>query len=173
MKRLSPAQTLLQLPLQRLWWRGLRAAYKPTVVTQGSLAVEVMDARSRAVRREAPALELVEGALRRLAQAGQGFGELTTEHVRLIALMDVSTDFALPHLRTYVSPLSTGSRHSAHMMACQLVWAATVIRLSRDRLHFGRDVNDAETDRAAKGAQRRFLQQFEDWEPWVAALRLG
>jgi hypothetical protein len=121
----------------------------------------------------APCTDLVEDALERISTAGQGLGELVPDHIQLIAFMDVKTDFALPYLKTYVTPLKPTVKLSGHMIACQLVWAATVIRLSRDRLQFGRDSADAEVIRAAQAAQLRFIQQFPKWEEWAKALGLS
>ena len=86
--------------------------------------------------------------------------------------MDVQTDFALPYLKTYVTPLKPGTKRGSHMLACQLVWAASVIRLSRNRLQFSRDMADIDVTRVAQSAQLRFIQQFPEWEEWAKVLDL-
>ena len=115
---------------------------------------------------------MVSEALERLSLAGQGFGELITSHLRLVAFMQPASDFALPYLQIYVLPLTADAKRSSHLMACQLVWAATVVRLCRDRLHFGHAIMDESINQAARNAQLRFLKQFRGWEVWAKALHL-
>lgn len=170
---LGPLGRAVRLPLQRAWWALLRKVYPPAQIRKGPLQLTVMDARPVHDRTSASSTQLVEDALERISTASQGFGELVADHLQLVAFMDVNADFALPYLKTYVTPLRSGKRPSGHMIACQLVWAATVIRLSRDRLQFGRDADDKEIIGAAERAQLRFIQQFPNWEEWAESLHLS
>src|SRR5689334_17481067 len=120
MKPIGPVERAVRLPLQRAWWSFLRMFYPPRLVRRGGLRVHVMDARPPRDRVAAPCTDLVEDALERISTAGQGLGELVPDHIQLIAFMDVKTDFALPYLKTYVTPLKPTVKLSGHMIACQL-----------------------------------------------------
>jgi hypothetical protein len=58
----------------------------------------------------------------------------------------------------------------ARTLAARLVWAATAVRLGHNAMAAGRELNAAGARVACREAQRRFLQQFGDWEEWVARL---
>lgn len=172
MRRLSLWRATIQLPAQRLWWRLLGAIYSRVPVHGGSIRVDLLDGRLPARRQAAPLASTLARALELLSFAGQGLIELVPEHVATVAIMDDRTHFAAPYLKTYVMP-DDELTVSPHAVACRLVWAATVIRHARDRLHFGNDVDDREVLEQARHAQLRYLQQFDRWEEWAEALGLS
>jgi hypothetical protein len=59
------------------------------------------------------------------------------------------------------------------MLACKLVWGATIVRLGLNHLSYSSSLPADEVSAAARASQLRFLQQFPGWEPWAEALALG
>lgn len=171
MRRPALWQTVLQYPLQRLWWALLGRIYSRVPVTGGSITLHLLDARVPARRAAAPLASAVARALELLTHAGEGLAELVPAHVATLAVMGDRPHFAAPHLRLYLMSDDAFSE-SPHAVACRLVWAATVIRLARDRLHFDQVVDGAAVLEQARLAQLRYLQRFDGWEAWADALGL-
>jgi hypothetical protein len=109
-------------------------------------------------------------ALDVIATARGGFGELVKSHLRLVSAIKVSHAYASHNTRAYVSPFSGHEATNSRYLACQLVWAATFIRLSRDAVASTSAIDKASIRRAAYEAQLRFVGQFEDSELWLEYL---
>ena len=106
-------------------------------------------------------------ALDLLSQAGQGFGELVTSHLRMVVATDhVARHYILPS-SAWGSTFEDQSRINARVLACKLVWAAAAIRLARDAKATGLPVNRAGISAACWDAQQRFLRQFPDADEWI------
>ena len=68
--------------------------------------------------------------------------------------------------RAYVSRFRGPEATNAQCLACQLVWAATFIRLSRDSSARGVKPDLAAIREFALESQLRFVRQFPDSENW-------
>jgi hypothetical protein len=109
-------------------------------------------------------------ALDVIANAKGGFGELVKSHLRLVSAIRVPHAYASQNSRAYVSAFRGHEATNSRYLACQLVWAATFIRLSRDALASTNAIDKASVRRAAYEAQLRFVRQFGDSEQWVEYL---
>lgn len=156
----------------KLWELG-RAILQVSRAKYGDLELAFFDLRSSKERNRDEVRRVLQDALERLSAAKSGFGELIADHLRMVAVMPAPHGRVLFKLKAYVCPFDGAERRSGHYLACRLIWAATTLRLTRDRLAHNLPVDAAAIETAARQAQLRFLQQFEGWEEWSKALDLA
>jgi hypothetical protein len=149
--------------IERAYWGLAKRVYRAKRV--GGIEFVYIDADGH---RPAAELQrtLVE-ALDLISAARGGFGELVTSHLRLVAAVQVPNVYALHTVRAYVSPFRGHEATNSQYLACQLVWAATFIRLSRDVLARGEALNKPAIRQASYEAQKRFLEQLPNSEEWI------
>ena len=136
------------------------------------LKLMVIDARPIAQRNLAQLVDTVSDALRRLSLARQGFGELVTSHLRAVIAVDSRhDDGASWAARAYGSRFDGPEATNSHLLACNLIWAATTVRLTRDAEYRKEPLDRARLNRACTEAQRRFVEQFDDAAEWITYLR--
>lgn len=155
----------------KLWEIG-RAILQVSRAKYGDLELAFFDLRSSKERNRDEVRQVLQDALERLSAAKSGFGELITDHLRMVAVMPAPRGRVLFKLKAYVCPFDGAERKSGHYLACRLIWAATTLRLTRDRLAHNLPVDAAAIEAAARQAQMRFLRQFDGWEEWAKALDL-
>jgi len=153
-------------------WEIARALLQVSRARYGDLELAFFDLRPSGERSRSEVRRLLTDALQRLSAAKGGFGELIADHLRMVAVMSAPRGRVLFNLRVYICPFDGAERSSGHYLASRLIWAATTLRLSRDRIAHGLPLDKARIDAATKEAQLRFLQQFEGWEEWARALDL-
>jgi len=152
------------------WIAVVRAALPGTtgVANFGTLSIKVFDVRPRA-RRDLPHLTAhVTEALRRLSAAGQGFGELVTSHLDGVVASSSGRVGAVASVRGYISTFDGIEAKSAHLLACNLVLAATVVRLTRDAERSGSQANAEHLKRTSAKVLRRFLMRFDQADEWIS-----
>jgi len=110
-------------------------------------------------------------ALERLSEAGQGFGELVTSHLRMVVAVDHLAHAYVLSSSAWGSTFQDQSRTDGHILACKLIWAAVAIRLARDAKASGHPLDRFAISAACWEAQQRFLRQFDDAEEWIAYMR--
>jgi len=156
-------------------WRVLfRAALPNTTATAeyGDLSLEVIDVRSSASRNLPGLVKVVTDALRRLSLSGQGFGELVTSHLHSVLAVPPGRLGASWAARAYGSTFEGPEGTNGHYLACKLIWAATVVRQTRDAEQTGRQLDHARLQQVCSEAQRRFLQQFDHVDEWIEYMGL-
>jgi hypothetical protein len=109
-------------------------------------------------------------ASKSVSVAGGGFGELVGSHLRLVAAVNSKRGWVAPYVGGYVSSFPPIEVSNPYLLACRLVWAATVIRLSQDAFASKVPRDMAAIRRAAHEAQLRFVRQFPDNSEWVEYL---
>jgi hypothetical protein len=110
-------------------------------------------------------------ALAHLSNAKQGFGELVTSHLRMVLATDAAlSPYFLPN-SVWASTFQDLSRTNAYVLACQLIWAATSIRLARNARAARHPIDKGVIAAAAWDAQERFLRQFSGAEEWIEYMR--
>ena len=149
------------------WHQVVREAWAERTATSGSLSLRFMDIRGRYHRDPARLEAVLSTALGKLSQAGQGFGELVTSHLVLVVASDRLRRHYIISKRVWASRFQDAARTDAHMLACQLIWAATAIRLARDTRQAGQALDRATIRQRCWDAQRRFLSAFDDAEEWI------
>lgn len=154
-------------------WEIARALFQVSRARNGDLELAFFDLRPSGERDRDEVRHLLTNALERLSAAKGGFGELIADHLRMVAVMPTPRGRVVFKLRAYICPFDGAERGSGHYLACRLIWAATTLRLSRDRIAHNLPLDRAAMDTAAKEAQLRFLRQFEGWEEWAKALDLA
>jgi len=112
-------------------------------------------------------------ALDLISVARGGFGELVGSHLRLVVALNTKEGWVLPWARGYVSNFSPPESESAQLLACRLVWAATVIRLSQDAFQAGRTRDMKTIRQVAREAQFRFVKQLPDADRWTQYLSVA
>ena len=147
------------------WWLATRLY--PTQVVKGLRLVVVTALPPDAI---AAIQATLGGAMDDIAHAQGGFGELVGSHLRLVAVLGDRHSYASPAVRAYISSFKGHERTSARYLACQLVWAATFVRLSRDARAFGTGTGNATIRRAAYDSQILYVSQFDDGPEWVRYL---
>ena len=122
-------------------------------------------------RRTHAELEVVlKHALQLISMAKGGFGELVTSHLRLVGAVRVHHPAAWTSVRGYISPFRGHEGTNSQYLACQLVWAATFIRLCQDSFALGKEPELSRVRDAAVEAQLRFVRQFDNSDEWSAYL---
>ena len=153
------------------WLTLLKEAWTDRYATAGDLRLEFMDIRRPPKRNPEALRRVLNDALGRLSAAGQGFGELVTSHLRtVVATDDVRQEYALP-TSAWGSTFEGQSSTNGHFVACELIWAATAIRLARDAKAAGRHPDLTAMREACWAAQQRFLHQFDDADVWIDYLK--
>jgi len=158
-------RSLAKLPWPIVW----REVFADRHAVSGDLRLTVWDWRRPPSRAPERAVALTSDALSELSTAGQGFGELVTSHLRFVVAVDDVTRQIGISPRAFIATFDE-SVWDARTLAARLVWAATAVRLGHNAMAAGRELNAAGARVACREAQRRFLQQFGDWEEWVARL---
>ncbi len=151
--------------IERAYWGLARRIYGTRRV--GDIDFVYIDAADHRPMTEIQ--RVLEEALSLVRAAGGGFAELVTSHLRLVAAAQVPSAYAAPSARAYVSPFRGHEATNYEYLACQLVWAATFIRLSRDALVSGK-VDKVAVREASYKAQLRFVQQLPHPEEWLKYL---
>lgn len=158
---------LLMLPLiERVYWTIAKKLYRSRDVNGIDFVYVEADTGVSAQQIESTLAK----ALDVIANAKGGFGELVKSHLRLVAAIRVPHAYASHNSRAYVSAFGGHEATNSRYLACQLVWAATSIRLSRDALARANAIDKVSVRRAAYEAQLRFVRQFGDSEQWVEYL---
>lgn len=149
--------------IERVYWWLAKRVYQTKRI--GGIEFVYIDADGH---RPAAELEMaLAEALSLISAARGGFGELVVSHLWLVAAVQVPSVYALHSVRAYVSPFRGHEATNSQYLACQLVWAATFIRLSRDVLARGDVLNKTVIRRASYEAQKRFLEQLPNSEEWI------
>jgi hypothetical protein len=159
----SSAGRLLRAP----WPLIAREAWLTRSAKAGDLTLRVMDLRGKNTRHPNALTAVVRDALERLSAARQGFGELVTSHLHTIVAVDERTRAIWVKERVFASQFRGPEQNSGHYLACQLIWTATAIRLTRDWRAAGRSLDRVHVRQACWEAQKRFLEQFNDAEVWI------
>ena len=157
------------------WVAVVRAALPGTTgeASYGTLSLQVFDLRPRTTRDLPQLIAHITQALRRLSAAGEGFGELVTSHLRgVVATPPGGRVGAVWSARGYLSTFEGPEAKSAHLLACNLIWAATVIRLSRDLERPGAQPNEEQLKHTCARVLRRFLVRFDDADKWISYFKL-
>ena len=162
----TSATRLLRAP----WGLIFRETWLERTAKAGSLQLRIMDLRGPASREPEALITVVQDGLERLSAARQGFGELVTSHLHTVIAVDDTTRMIWVKERVYASQFSGPEKRSGHYLACQLIWTATAIRLSRDARGARQPFDRARTAEACWEAQKRFLLQFDDSERWIRHL---
>jgi hypothetical protein len=148
------------------WWTAKRLFGSRRV---GDLTFVYIDAEH-----DRPASEIeavLTSALQLISLAKGGFGELVTSHLGLVAALKVAKPYACVSVQAYISPFRGHEASNSEYLACQLVWAATYIRLARNAAAHGRTPEIGPSRDAAFQAQLRFVQQFANGEEWFTYLQ--
>jgi hypothetical protein len=121
--------------------------------------------------RDTQQLEIaLQEAVDHIAAAKAGFGELVTSYLRQV----VATDFqesVSPFAQTYYTTFPAVDRRNTVLLACNLVWAATIIRTMRNQPIWRRRAYWAQAHLHAREARLRFVRQFpnpDEWERYFA-----
>ena len=114
----------------------------------------------------AAVIAALEQALVHIGWGKGGFGELVTSHLRFVASLDSGRSVALKYARGYASSFKRQELESPHLLACNLVWAATITRLTWDALHHRRTPDTARIIEFAQQERLRFIRQWPDSEQW-------
>jgi hypothetical protein len=163
----TPLKGLSMLPvIERAYWTIAKKLYSSKNVNGIDFVYVEADADVSAEQIESTLIK----ALDMIAAAQGGFGELVKSHLRLVAAIKVPHPYASHNSRAYVSPFRGHEAAHGRYLACQLVWAATFIRLSRDVLTKTKAIDKTPIRRAAYEAQLRFVRQFDDSDQWVKYL---
>lgn len=109
-------------------------------------------------------------ALGLISTAKGGFGELVTSHLKFVGAVSGRPPYISTNMRGYISRFRGPEATSETYLACELVWAATYIRLSRDAAALNTPPNKEQIRKAAYEAQLRFVRQFPDADEWVGFL---
>jgi hypothetical protein len=157
---------LIRRFLQRaLWWTARRVFGTRRV---GDIDFVYISADKERTHAE---LEVVlKHALRLISLAKGGFGELVTSHLKLVGAVRLRDPAAWTSVRGYISPFRGHEGTNSQYLACQLVWAATFIRLCHDSFALGKEPELIGIREAAVEAQLRFVRQFENSDEWSAYL---
>jgi hypothetical protein len=157
---------LMRLFLERaLWWSARRLFDTRRIGGIDFIYVGAWNHRT------ADDLEVVlTRALKLISAAKGGFGELVTSHLRLVGSLKGTMPYVSDNMRAYFSRFRGPEATNGEYLACQLVWAATFIRLSRDSQARGVKPDLPTIRQAAHEAQLRFVRQFADSEQWVEYL---
>ena len=160
--------------LERAWWRVLARCYGTTVVQAGTLQLRTLDTRSRLERIEHAVEPVTREALQRISAARGGFGELVTSHLRIVAIMPGPPEGRVhAGIGAYVTSFTGAERTNAHHWAAQLIWAATIVRLTHNAVHARRAWREPGIRQAAWEAQVRFLRSFEGGDVWVSSMAVA
>jgi hypothetical protein len=153
---------------ERAFWWIVRRVCK--VQRVGGL--EFVDLRSRLEPPTERILEALRVALDQVALAGRPFQELVSSHLRFVVATRVTRGNAFPLARALSIRFAERELTNRHYLACELVWAATYIQLSRESMDSGQRVDKAAIRRAAFEQKVRFVNQFPDAAEWEAYLQL-
>lgn len=139
--------------LHLLYWRYRRTFSSAAKI--GNFEILFIDAADGRTKDEV--VRLGSAAVKHIADARGGFGELVTWHLRFMAAKQVGSSYAMPVVRGFVTPLDGLEGTDSRFLAARLVWAATQVRLYRDSQHAGGKRSREDIRRAAHAAQMRFL----------------
>jgi len=145
--------------LQKSYWWFIKRVYPVHQI--GS--IEFVDARSKQEPSTAEILESVREAIARVAQAGETFGRLVEDQIRIVAALGNRRVGVWSGVRGYISGFEEAERNP-HYLASRLVWTAEYFRLTA-----GRSIANAErasAREAATQAQLAFVTRFPDAERW-------
>ncbi len=109
-------------------------------------------------------------ALHLISGAKGGFGELVTSHLTLVVSVDAGQPYVSRRARAYVSRFRGPEATNGQYLACQLVWAAAFIRLSRDAVALRVKPDLMAIREFALASQLRFVRQFPQSETWSSFL---
>ena len=161
----------LLLVLKRLvrlpWGSVIRELLEDHYADYRDLRLCVMDIRPKSSRNPQAVVDITTNALNRISDAGQGLGELVTSHLDTVVAAENPLITIGVSVRTYASDFRGHEGKNAHYLACQLVWAATAVRLGWNGRQSGRDLDSATTHQACWEAVKRFLSQFDDAYAWM------
>lgn len=105
-------------------------------------------------------------ALSYVRNAGAGFGELV-EQLRFVASGDAGRTWVLVPERGYVSNFPAKEVNNPFLLACNLIWAATWVRMANDALRAGDHWDEQRVRRAAQESRLRFARLFPNGEEWI------
>lgn len=148
--------------VQRLWWWVLPRVYGRRTAAWGTLRLTVVDARYRRDRSPAALVETASQALRAISRAKGGFGEIVTAHLAMVVVMPVAKGLVLPIPGAFVLPSNADEVNDPRSLAANLIWAATSMRLARNRWAQHEPVDATAVRDAAFAARERFLAAHDD-----------
>lgn len=99
-----------------------------------------------------------------------GFPELVFSHIDTVIAIE-QDNTAVPKRRLFVTAFKEAEQDTSFYLACQLVWAATFIRLQRDSTMFKLRRPKQSMRQKAIDEQVRFASHFPDAEGWVRKLQ--
>jgi hypothetical protein len=150
------------------WWWMLRTSRVADVDGLRFIFIGSRDGAGREACRE-----VLAEAVATIRAGGGGFGELVLSHLRFVAAVDHPTGWVAVSAKGFVCPFGRRIVESSRLLACRLVWAATVVRLARDAMASAEAPSPQALARAAEEVQQRFLSQFPASESWTQYLRDG
>lgn len=156
----------------KLFWAILTGRSNVETVRAGDLQIEFLDLRGPRNCEPSDLKPVLKEALTHLSDAKGGFGELVTDHLRLIVAATLPKERVLHRQRAYVCRFEKDAARDGLYLACLLIWAGVSSRLARDQEAFRPTPNRAAIRQAAQYAQLRFLKQFPDWEHRADVLQL-
>lgn len=145
--------------LQKGYWWLVKRIYP--VHRVGSF--DFVDARSKQEPGTSEILELLHDAVARIALAGEAFGRLVEEQIRLVGALGRGRVGVWSGVRGYISGFDDAERNP-HYLASRLVWAAEYLRLTAKE-SLGR-AERASARAAAVRVQLAFVGRFPDAERW-------
>lgn len=153
---------MLQGIVERTYWRWMRFTSLAARV-DGVDLVYISDSAGVGASTVRAALE---AALTHIRWAKGGFGEIVTSHLRFVAALNSGRSMVVNYARGYVSSFGRHELESPHLLACNLVWAATNVRLTWDALAHRRVPERERIREAASVARLRLVRQWPDSEQW-------
>jgi hypothetical protein len=94
--------------------------------------------------------------------AGNGYPELVTDHLRRVVAFDSPLETASPYAQAFNTGFRASDRRDPIQFAAKLVWAATYIRVMRNRPWWRRFQHKRTARAAADKVTSQFLARFTD-----------
>jgi len=157
----------LVVHLERPLWFVVKRFFPPRRI--GDIDFVYIDAEGN--RSEEAIAEVLKKALQFVSLAKGGFGELVTSHLRLVIAVPVRS-YTSPNLRALVTSFEGQEGTHSQYLACQLVWAATYIRLAHDADAHHKRLDRPAARRTAFESELRFVKLLPNAEEWERYLRL-
>jgi hypothetical protein len=152
--------------LEKAYWWAAKRMYG--IHRVGDIDLLFMSADNQ---RTAADIEIVlTRSLNLISAAKGGFGELVTSHLKLVVAVDAGQPYVSRHARAYVSHFHGPEATNGQYLACQLIWAATFIRLSRDAVAHRVKPDLVAIREFALASQLRFVRQFPESDTWSSYL---
>ena len=99
-------------------------------------------------------------ALAKVRLAGDGYLALVTDHLRRVVALDSAIETASPFAESFNAGFRASDRRDSSLLAGKLVWAATYIRVMRDRPWWKRSRYSRQAHQAAEEMLGRFFERL-------------